>query len=323
MNSTTNQTVNETNSTINETVNITNNCDVSLEIFTNKTIYNDEPIKFRHVLSNESYNFTIEYWIEDLFGSIIKSKRNTTNLNEKSYTPNIDESDKTLLIKSNLSVNCSDTYLSNNYAEKLVVVKGEKKESSNNQKTAEEQAKTTQTSSTAAAINKFNYEIVSYPSEIASGEEFGIKVKVYGDSKEHFLVIRSYVYKGSKHYSDEASNELVLQADKDEVVELKNIAEAAPGSYKLKVKIKKDELATEYDITKEINITEDSAKEDKTDFKNETGEKIINKIEMNYTINLTEPKILYSSKSSKANNLIKYLITGALTVISLVLIWKR
>ena len=32
-------------------------------------------------------NFTIEYWIEDYAGNILKSKRNTTNLNTKSWTP--------------------------------------------------------------------------------------------------------------------------------------------------------------------------------------------------------------------------------------------
>ena len=40
--------------------------------------------------------------IEDLLGNIIKNKQNTTNTNQKSYSPDIDESDLVLLIKNKL-----------------------------------------------------------------------------------------------------------------------------------------------------------------------------------------------------------------------------
>jgi hypothetical protein len=331
VNETANITINQTNSTTtnetNQTANLTNetnSCDVSLEIFTGKTIYEDEPIKFTHVLSNASYNFGIEYWIEDLFGNIVKAKRNTTNLNEKSYTPSIDESEKTLLIKSTLSVNCPDTNLSNNRAEKMVVVKGEEKSSG---ATEQKQETKTQTGASTAVISKFNYEIISYPEEIVSGEEFTVNVKISGDSKPHLLVVKSYVYKGSKHYSEEVSEEVTLDAGKEVVMGLKNTAEAAPGDYKLKVKIKKDELVTEYDLTADVRIVvatnktkENETKE--TEVVNKAGE-IVNEIYENYIINLTEPKIIYSSKSNKAKNLVKYLIIGILVAISTVLIWKR
>ena len=78
-------------------------CNISINITTNKLIYNNqETIKFYNTLNNNSFPFTIEYWIEDLFHNIIKSKTNTTNLNQKSYTPNIEEQDKTLIIKNRL-----------------------------------------------------------------------------------------------------------------------------------------------------------------------------------------------------------------------------
>ncbi len=329
-NETANITINQTNSTMingtNQTSNTTNktsNCDVSLEIFTEKIIYSDEAIKFRHILNNASYSFSIEYWIEDLFGGIVKAKRNTTNTEEKSYTANIDESDKTLLIKSDVSANCSDTNLSNNYAEKMVVVKGEKKQAPESSQTQTQETKT-QTSAAAPAVSKFDYEIISYPEEIVSGEEFAVNVKIIGDSKQHSLILRSYVYKGSKHYSEETTKEFVLKANGEEITELKNVVEAPPGYYKLKVKIKKDELVTEYDLTEDIQVVDEKINTVKENMNNVKETKdIVNEINENYTINLTEPKILYSSKSNNAKNLVKYLIIGILVVISAVLIWKR
>jgi uncharacterized protein YwgA len=203
----------------------------------------------------------------------------------------------------------------------MIVVKGEEKSSG---ATEQKQETKTQTSTSMAAISKFNYEIVSYPEEIVSGEEFAVNVKISGDSKQHSLIVRSYVYKGSKHYSEETAKEFVLEADGEEIIELKNTAEAPPGDYKLKVKIKKDELVTEYDLTEDVKVIEakiSQVKENMTDLSKTDA--IVNEIYENYTINITEPKIIYSSKSNNAKNLVKYLIIGILVAISAVLIWKR
>lgn len=127
----TNGTINCTNSTnatdIINTTNMTvaNNTqpDASIMIQIEKQNYsNGEQIRFRHILSNETEDYQIEYWIEDLFGEIVKSKRNTTNTNEKTYTPNIDEKDKILVIKSILYTGCNDSNQSNNMDEKLIFV---------------------------------------------------------------------------------------------------------------------------------------------------------------------------------------------------------
>ncbi len=50
--------------------------------------------------------FTIEYYITDIFGEIVKAKTNTTNTNQKSYTPKIEESDKVFTINMNLYLLC-------------------------------------------------------------------------------------------------------------------------------------------------------------------------------------------------------------------------
>jgi hypothetical protein len=99
-------------------------CNLSINISTEKFIYDEEEkISFYNNLNKKTYPFIIEYWIQDLFGNIVKKKFNTTNTNKKSYTPKIDESDKVLLIKSKLYPLCDDQNLSDNSAEKLIIIK--------------------------------------------------------------------------------------------------------------------------------------------------------------------------------------------------------
>ena len=62
-------------------------CNISLEINTQKEFYENESIDFRFKLSEKVEDYKIEYWVENSFGNIIKNKRNTTNLNKKSFSP--------------------------------------------------------------------------------------------------------------------------------------------------------------------------------------------------------------------------------------------
>ena len=107
-------------------------CNISISISTEKVIYNNsESVKFYNILNNESFLYKIEYWIEDLFENEIKSRYNTSNTNQKSWTPNIDESDQVFLIKNRIAeIYCNDTALNDNFAEKLIIVKGERKKES-------------------------------------------------------------------------------------------------------------------------------------------------------------------------------------------------
>ncbi|MBU0757056.1 MAG: lamin tail domain-containing protein [Nanoarchaeota archaeon] len=106
-------------------------CNISLSIEfedAEKQIFNDsESIGFYNVLSNESFVYEIRYWVEDLFGNIIKTPYATTNTNKKSYTPHLTEADEVMFIKSEITyLACNDTDLEDNYAEKMIIVKGEK-----------------------------------------------------------------------------------------------------------------------------------------------------------------------------------------------------
>lgn len=106
---------NTENTTINETIppeinstNETDVCDCKLDIVTDKQIYSEgDSVSFRMVICESlyqtgSYLENIEYWIENVHGDIEKSKLNTTNPSEKSFTPKIDSEEKAFVIKSRI-----------------------------------------------------------------------------------------------------------------------------------------------------------------------------------------------------------------------------
>src|SRR3989344_2054030 len=86
-----------------------NFCNATISIATDKNIYNNkEKITILNNLSVKG-DYIIEYWVENSNGTIIKDKLNTTNLNAKSFTPNLKDSDK-LKIKNRLaSIDCNNT----------------------------------------------------------------------------------------------------------------------------------------------------------------------------------------------------------------------
>lgn len=99
-------------------------CDQDLSIETGESIiYNQsQSINFQPKINNNSFSFVIEYWIEDIFGNILKNKLNTTNLNQKSWKTNIEEQDRVLFVKAIIYPQCNDTNKSNNFAEKMFIV---------------------------------------------------------------------------------------------------------------------------------------------------------------------------------------------------------
>jgi len=130
--------INESNTTKNDN---TQNCNASIYIsIKNESIFyeNNAQIKFYNKLefnymtntstntvdnteNTETNNYSIDYWIEDLSGNIIKNKVTTTNQDEKSFTPKIDESDKIFIIKNYLRYTYCNT--TRNSSEKIILIK--------------------------------------------------------------------------------------------------------------------------------------------------------------------------------------------------------
>ncbi len=99
-------------------------CDVSLDTYLEKNIFEkDESIGFDFSLSNNTFDFEIEYWVEDLFGNVAKESHKTDNLNKKHFSPDFDEDDKVYFIKANLTkLSCNNT--NKNTSTSLIIVKG-------------------------------------------------------------------------------------------------------------------------------------------------------------------------------------------------------
>lgn len=145
INATTNMTINETqvnetiefNTTENSSVNISKNisgCLIELKIelrnYTNQTIpiiQNNEQIKFKNkiiISEDNEINSSVEYWVEDLLGNIVKNKVVTNNEDYKSYTPKIKTKDEVLIIKNKIvSISSSECNITNSHSEKIIIIK--------------------------------------------------------------------------------------------------------------------------------------------------------------------------------------------------------
>lgn len=102
-------------------------CDPGIEIEIDKSIYEDNEVVYFTPVVKGNYLYRIDYWIEDLFGNIVKSRVETGNSNQKQWTTDVSGEDSVYIIKANLNYsNCNDIRLSNNFAQKMIGVKGTK-----------------------------------------------------------------------------------------------------------------------------------------------------------------------------------------------------
>ncbi len=98
-------------------------CQQSININTEKLLHqNREPIKYQHNVSSKLYPFEITYWVEDLFGTIIKEKVTTTSTSKRSYTPRIVEQDRVYWLKAKLNSFCNDTTPKDNEISKMAII---------------------------------------------------------------------------------------------------------------------------------------------------------------------------------------------------------
>ncbi|PIY60757.1 hypothetical protein COY95_00140, partial [Candidatus Woesearchaeota archaeon CG_4_10_14_0_8_um_filter_47_5] len=106
-------------------------CNVSLEVLVPRLSYRDgEKVEYSFSLSNRSIPFSIEYWIEDAFGNVVKTALVTENLNPKSWTPRIDAFEESYLINARLSTTACNTIAGTSEAQAIFVVTRERAEKS-------------------------------------------------------------------------------------------------------------------------------------------------------------------------------------------------
>ncbi|GAG47587.1 unnamed protein product, partial [marine sediment metagenome] len=179
-----------------------------------------------------------------------------------------------------------------------------------------------QSSSSSSSSSKgFNYELISKPDEIKTGESFEIEIKLENnDKKEHDIDIWSYVYRGNKCYCrdrEENKKEFSIAPETNKIVALKNtVIDAEPGDYKLKVNIIKDNQKTAKQLTEDIKVVLSASESYGEFFQNKpsTSDNLESK---------KYPRTIYESTSIKAQKLIPLFIIVLLAILSAILLWKR
>ena len=177
------------------------------------------------------------------------------------------------------------------------------------------------------AVKKFVYELVSKPDEIEVGKRFDIEVELTNnDNVANEIEIWSYVYRGNKAYSgdrEENKKSLTVHAKESEIIKLSNIVpEAEPGSYKLKVRIRKDDQKTFKEITEVVEIIGNDAEEEKCIVQGVVEE--AGHVDEKKELSSRNTKVaVYESSSIKMKNLVSYLMIGMFALLVVILIWKR
>ncbi len=104
-----------------------------------------------------------------------------------------------------------------------------------------------------------SYDLLLAGETVHSGEQFTVTADVRGDETKHDIAVWAYVYRGSKTYSGEQEANKVkflLQPHESKKVYLPISLgnEIDDGTYKLKLKLNKDNQKTDKEITRDITI---------------------------------------------------------------------
>ncbi len=291
--------LNETNLTNNKacrsinvisTAVVTGDCNISASITADTIINSSQTLNYKIFLNDtvcSNQTVSIEYWIEDLFGSYAKEKFNTTqsfvctkNV-DRQWTPGSVEGSEAYKIIANMSVSCNDT-LSDNINEKIIVVRGSKTSSSSQSSGSGSSGSGSSGTSTTTSVKT---EIISYPDSIFIDDPFDVVVKVFNPSAKKSFSVYSYVYSGNTPVSQGLNGttwsgawtankkELEIDANATATVVLRSRIEnsTSPGAYNLRVKIKSDK---EEEITKMVNVVE----KPKLDVKNYNGTALVSTV---------------------------------------------
>ncbi len=153
----------ELNYTTNETINNSDFCNVSINISLDdaQAIYfQGDKIKFKNLLSNNSFDFIIEYWITDYFNQTLKSKINTSNSNQKQWTVNIDSTFSIILVKSKLVYLSCQNIIENAMSELVLIVANsdELSNEENNNTTSSDNEDETFSENSVVTFEKISYD---------------------------------------------------------------------------------------------------------------------------------------------------------------------
>ena len=166
-------------------------------------------------------------------------------------------------------------------------------------------------SETVVSEKKFEYKLLNYPTIIKLNNEFeGVLSLKNNEDKDLSVDLSSYVYRGSKKYSEENLQKIMIPMGKEISVSLKNIVrEAEEGDYNFKIEILKEGRKTPYEIKKEIVISKGNI--NKTENKKET---IINRI---------TGGVVYESSGVKAKRTGIFFFAFSITLLLIYQVWAK
>ena len=179
---------------------------------------------------------------------------------------------------------------------------------------------------------KMEYDLIDFPEEVEEGKEFTIRLRLTNnDDATHKLSFWSYVYRGSKCYCDERDENkksITLSKAESKLVSLRNkVLDAESGEYKLKIKIQQDNQKTTKDITKTISVISAETSEESVELKESGPEQNLFSEGIRpadiVLESKKEPMVVYESSNIKMKDLVVYFILGLLTILCVILIWKR
>ncbi|MEK6916312.1 MAG: hypothetical protein AABW92_01080 [Nanoarchaeota archaeon] len=198
--------VNDTNFTNNffcKTINVVPSeqaeCNISLKMTTDKQIYEEgENVNIFHNLNNKTFPFEIEYWIEDIFGEVVKQKTTTSNTDKKSYTPKIIVAEKAFVVSSNLTHTACNNIENNTLKQSIVVFRGNVLE----EKILEKEIKNSIAIVGISPPNPAFGDIIKIKLEIAKGNTSKNAIKTYVKGKNIISETSSFnIYGTNKEFS--------------------------------------------------------------------------------------------------------------------------
>jgi len=321
---------NSTNST-----NITTEfCTINLSISTEKPIFQDEAVIFYNEAEPKPANFSIDYWVEDLFGNVLKDKTTTSNLNKKQFTPKIDEYDKVITIKNALHADCLEN--ESIESEKLVIYKNTNPQKYN--------CPVCESANSASASSELIYINNCSSNSLNSGSSGNSKKTTYISSfytrakkPENNANVYSTIY---------ADHDVTLLLFKAELINSTGIKNKTPYSYNAKLSpnnntfflaIKDSGNLTDISFLEidslldepETGSTLKSSSQKEALFENTAKPNLTNILnakavnENNKSTSLATGNVIYENQSARALSITPYLIGIAVLSIAGIIVWKK
>jgi len=251
--------------------NASGDCDLQLDIVTNKVIYNEsESIDYDLITSDLicsgiNHPYSVEYEIADLFGNYLRSPFTSEALitcaDTLSRTKKAGElcGSEAYLIKAAIKqANCNDTNADNNEAEFLIIVKGKDPDSSACEASSNNSSDD-DPSLNAQSSKDFTVEILDYQESAKQGDNVETKIKITNNLNQSATIdVYSYVFQGSSLASlggwtaNKESFDISADGGKEIILENAIKSDAVPGIYSLRARVAYGDK--KYDATKAIEI---------------------------------------------------------------------